>query len=385
MKQKKKLNVAMIGYGFMGKTHSNAFTLAPKMFDIDYEPVLHTLCARNREKAEAFATRWGYHKVETDWHKVVNNPEIDIVDICVPNNMHAQIAIEAAAAGKMVLTEKPLSMNVSEGVKMVEAVKKAGVPNMAWYNYRRIPAVTLAKQIIDSGKLGKIFHLRAQFLQDWTISSDLPQGGPGTWRLDVGVAGSGVTGDLLAHCIDTAMWWNGPITKVCARTETFITERKHVDSGKIEPVGIDDACIFLCDFENGSLGNFESTRYARGHKAKYFIEINGENASIAWDLHDLHRLEYFDHSDESIVRGWRSIHVSDGDQPYMGNWWVPGLSIGYDSSFTHQVVDFLQSLSSGKPVGPTFEDALQTQRVCEAVIDSGRDKTWKETKAKPMI
>ncbi len=385
MKQKKQLNVAMIGYGFMGKTHSDAFTLAPKMFDTDFVPVLHTLSARNREKAEAFAERWGYRAVETDWRKVVTNPEIDVVDICVPNNMHAEIAIAAAEAGKMVLTEKPLAMNVAEGERMVAAVKKAGVPNMTWYNYRRIPAVTLAKQIIDSGKLGKIFHLRAQFLQDWTISSDLPQGGPGTWRLDVGAAGSGVTGDLLAHCIDTAMWWNGPITKVCARTETFIKERKHVESGKTEPVGIDDACVFLCDFENGSLGNFESTRYARGHKAKYFIEINGEHASIAWDLHDLHRLAYFDHADESIVRGWRSVHVTDGDQPYMGNWWVPGLSVGYETSFTHQVVDFLNSLSSGKAVGPTFEDALQTQKVCEAVLASGREKTWKDTNAKAMI
>ena len=385
MKQKKQLNVAMIGYGFMGKTHSDAFTLAPKMFDTDFVPVLHTLSARNREKAEAFAERWGYRAVETDWRKVVTSPEIDVVDICVPNNMHAEIAIAAAEAGKMVLTEKPLAMNVAEGERMVAAVKKAGVPNMTWYNYRRIPAVTLAKQIIDSGKLGKIFHLRAQFLQDWTISSDLPQGGPGTWRLDVGAAGSGVTGDLLAHCIDTAMWWNGPITKVCARTETFIKERKHVESGKTEPVGIDDACMFLCDFENGSLGNFESTRYARGHKAKYFIEINGEHASIAWDLHDLHRLAYFDHADESIVRGWRSVHVTDGDQPYMGNWWVPGLSVGYETSFTHQVVDFLNSLSSGKAVGPTFEDALQTQRVCEAVLASGCEKTWKDTNAKAMI
>ena len=385
MKQKKQLNVAMIGYGFMGKTHSDAFTLAPKMFDTDFVPVLHTLSARNREKAEAFAERWGYRAVETDWRKVVTSPEIDVVDICVPNNMHAEIAIAAAEAGKMVLTEKPLAMNVAEGERMVAAVKKAGVPNMTWYNYRRIPAVTLAKQIIDSGKLGKIFHLRAQFLQDWTISSDLPQGGPGTWRLDVGAAGSGVTGDLLAHCIDTAMWWNGPITKVCARTETFIKERKHVESGKTEPVGIDDACVFLCDFENGSLGNFESTRYARGHKAKYFIEINGEHASIAWDLHDLHRLAYFDHADESIVRGWRSVHVTDGDQPYMGNWWVPGLSVGYETSFTHQVVDFLNSLSSGKAVGPTFEDALQTQKVCEAVLASGREKTWKDTNAKAMI
>ena len=205
----------------------------------------------------------------------------------------------------MILCEKPLSMNTAEGQEMVAAVEKAGVPNTVWYNYRRVPAVTLAKQLIDEGRLGRIFHYRANFLQDWTISADLPQGGAGLWRIDVRAAGSGVTGDLLAHCIDTALWLNGPIKSVTAMTETFIKERKHTESGKVEPVGIDDACAFLCRFENGSLAIFESTRYARGHKALYTFEINGADASIAWDLHDLHRLSYFDHRDESIVRGWR--------------------------------------------------------------------------------
>ena len=217
----------------------------------------------------------------------------------------------------MVMCEKPLGRNAAEAEAMVEAVEKAGVPNIVWYNYRRVPAVTLAKQLIDEGKLGRIFHYRAKFLQDWTISADLPQGGEGLWRLDVKVAGSGVTGDLLAHCIDTALWLNGSITEVTAMTETFIKERKHNLTGKVEPVGIDDACAFLCRFENGSLATFESTRYARGHKALYTFEINGEHASVAWDLHDLHRLQYFDHRDEGRVRGWRSIHVTDGDHPYM--------------------------------------------------------------------
>ncbi len=197
----------------------------------------------------------------------------------------------AAAAGKMVLCEKPLSMNLVEGQTMVDAVEKAGVPNTVWYNYRRVPAVTLAKQLIDEGRLGKIFHYRANFLQDWTISADLPQGGTGLWRLDVAAAGSGVTGDLLAHCIDTALWLNGSISSVSAMTETFVKERKHNLTGKVEPVGIDDACAFLCRFDNGSLGLFESTRYARGHKALYTFEVNGEKASLKWDLHDLHRLQ----------------------------------------------------------------------------------------------
>lgn len=197
---------------------------------------------------------------------------------------------------------------------------------------------------MDEGRLGRIFHYRANFLQDWTISSDLPQGGAALWLLDVAAAGSGVTGDLLAHCIDTALWLNGDITTVCAMTETFIKERKHNLTGKIELVGLDDACAFLCPFENGSLGLFESTCYARGHKALYTFEINGEKASLKWDLHDLHRLQYFDHRDDGIVRGWRSVHVTEGDHPYMKHWWVPGLQIGYEHTFVHQVTDFLQGL-----------------------------------------
>jgi predicted dehydrogenase len=293
--------------------------------------------------------------------------------------MHAEIAIAAAAAGKMVLTEKPLARDLPEAQQMADAVEKAGVKNTVWYNYRRIPAVTLAKQIIDSGKLGKIFHYRANFLQDWTINADLPQGGEALWRMDAEVAGSGVTGDLLAHCIDTAMWLNGGIRDVSAVTETFVKERMHQLTGKMQKVNIDDACSFICHFNNGSLGNFESTRYARGHKALYTFEINGENASIAWDLHDLNRLAYFDHADDSIVRGWRSIHVTDGDQPYMDKWWVPGLSIGYEHSFVHQVADFLKSLETGEPCPPTFKDALETQKVCEAVLDSAASKSWKDT------
>jgi predicted dehydrogenase len=279
----------------------------------------------------------------------------------------------------MVLTEKPLSRTLNEGKKMVEAVEKAGVKNSVWYNYRRVPAVTLAKQIIDSGKLGKIFHYRANFLQDWTISADVPQGGEGLWRMDAAVAGSGVTGDLLAHCIDTAMWLNGGIKDVTAMTETFVKERMHQLTGKMEKVTIDDACSFLCHFDNGSLGLFESTRYARGHKALYTFEINGEHASIRWDLHDLNRLEYFDHADDSIVRGWRSIHVTDGDQPYMDKWWVPGLSIGYEHSFIHQAADFLKSLETGAPCAPTFSDALQTQKVCESILESASSGSWKKT------
>ncbi|HZX72891.1 MAG TPA: Gfo/Idh/MocA family oxidoreductase [Cyclobacteriaceae bacterium] len=378
--KKKELRIGLIGLGFMGRTHTNGYKRVGDFFpELEYRPVLKVACSRNADKSKAFAEQWGYESFETDWRKVIERSDVDAIDICTPNDFHAEIALAAAAKGKMILCEKPLSRTLKEGQEMADAIKKAGVKNTVWYNYRRLPAVTLAKQIVDSGKLGKIFHYRANFLQDWTISADLPQGGAGLWRLDSEAAGSGVTGDLLAHCIDTAMWMNGGIKNVSAMTETFIKERVHQATGKKQKVGIDDACLFHCRFENGSLGLFESTRYARGHKALYTFEINGEHASIKWDLHDLNRLEYFDHHDESIVRGWRSIHVTDGDQPYMDKWWVPGLGIGYEHSFVHQVADFLKSLETGEPCHPTFADALETQKVCEAVLASAATQSWKDT------
>ncbi len=372
----KPLRIGMIGYGFMGRAHSNGYKRVSDFFDLDYTPVLQAVAARDTVKAQVFADRWGYKRVESDWRKLVAADDIDAVDICTPNNLHAEIAIEAAKHGKAILCEKPLAMDVAEGERMLAAIEKAGVPNMVWYNYRRIPAVTFAKQIIDSGKLGRIFHYRAEFLQDWTIAADLPQGGAALWRLDAKAAGSGVTGDLLAHCIDTALWLNGAVTNVTAMTETFVKERTHQLTGKIEPVEIDDACSFLCHFKNGSLGLFESTRYARGHKALYTFEINGENMSLKWDLHDLHRLQVFDYADAGNMRGWKSIHVTDGDHPYMDKWWVPGLAIGYEHSFVHQVADFLVAFAKKQPAHPTFRDALQTQRVCDAVLASAKSHQW---------
>src|SRR5438876_6993936 len=241
----KPLNVGLIGYGFLGRAHSNAYAQVNHFFDLPYRPVLKAACARDAAKVKAFADQWGFESTESDWRKLVERKDIDLIDICTPNNTHAEIAIAAAAAGKMILCEKPLSMNGAEGAKMVAAVEKAKVPNMVWYNYRRVPAVTLAKRLVDEGKLGKVFHYRAKFLQDWTIKADLPQGGQGLWRLDVAAAGSGVSGDLLAHCIDTSLWLNGRLDSVCAMTETFVKERLHTLTGKVEPVGIDDACAFL--------------------------------------------------------------------------------------------------------------------------------------------
>ena len=373
---KKQLNIGLVGYGFMGRTHSNAFLQAGRFFDLPYKPVLKAVCARNPERVQSFADNWGYESVETDWRKLIERDDIDLIDIASPNDTHAEIAIAAAKAGKMVMCEKPLGRTAAEAITMVEAVESAKVANMVWYNYRRVPAVTMLKHLIDEGRFGRIFHYRAKFLQDWTISQDLPQGGEGLWRLDVSVAGSGVTGDLLAHNIDTALWLNGAITEVSAMTETFIKERKHNLTGEVTPVGIDDASLFMCRFANGSLASFEATRYARGHKALYTLEINGEHASAFWDLHDLHRIQYFDHRDESQLRGWRSIHLTDSDHPYMNRWWVPGLQIGYEHTFIHQFADFVQAIGEGKEAAPTFRDGLATDYVTDAVLKSAQTRQW---------
>jgi len=375
---KKKLNVGMIGAGFMGRTHSNAFRQVGAFFNVDYEPVLKAIMTRHADGAASFADNWGYESAESDWRKVVERKDIDLIDIASPNDTHAEIAIAAAQAGKMVMCEKPLGRTAAEAEKMVRAVEAAKVANMVWYNYRRVPAVTLAKRLIDEGRLGRIFHYRTKFLQDWTISADVPQGGAGTWRLDAEVAGSGVTGDLLAHCIDTALWLNGGIDSVTAATDTFIKQRPHAVSGKVEEVKIDDASAFLARFRNGSLATFEATRYARGHKALYTLEINGEHASIAWDLHDLHRLSFFDHRDEGRLRGWRSIHITDSDHPYMDRWWVPGLQIGYEHTFIHQAADFLEGLRTGTSAAPTFRDGLATDLVTDAVLASAKSGRWEK-------
>jgi myo-inositol 2-dehydrogenase/D-chiro-inositol 1-dehydrogenase len=378
MPERKALRIGLVGCGFMGRTHSNAYSQVNHFFDTAYQPLLKAVCARDRARAEAFASNWGYESVEVDWRKLVERSDLDAIDIASPNNTHAEIAEAAASAGKMVFCEKPLGRTVEEALRMVEAVEASRVPNMVWYNYRRVPAVTLAKNLIEEGKLGRVFHYRAKFLQDWTISEKVPLGGEALWRLDADVAGSGVTGDLLAHCIDTALWLNGPIIDVSAATETFIKHRQSALTGELAEVKIDDASAFLAHFRNGSLATFEATRYARGHKALYTFEINGEHASIAWDLHDLHRLQFFDHGDEGRVRGWRSIHVTDGEQPYMKRWWVPGLQIGYEHTFVHQVADFLESLTEHSPFSPNFRDALETDEVVAAVLRSAQTRSWEQ-------
>lgn len=372
----RSLRVGLVGTGFMGRTHANAFNQAGRFFPAEAGAKLVAVCSRDLTKARNFASQWGFCAHETDWQKLVEREDIDLIDIASPNNTHAEIAVAAAKAGKMVASEKPLGRTVAESKRMVDAVERAAVANMVWYNYRRVPALALAKQMIDEGRLGRIFHSRFKFLQDWTISPDLPQGGAGTWRLDAAVSGGGVTGDLLAHCIDAALWLVGPVAEVSGMTEIFIRERLHALSGKPQAVTAEDASLFLARFVNGSIASFEATRFARGHKALFTLEVNGEHGSIAWDLHDLHRLQFFSHHDEGTIRGWRSIHVSDSDHPYMKAWWVPGLQIGYEHTFVHQVADFLAGLRTGEKRVPDFRDGLAVDAVVEAVLRSAQTRRW---------
>ncbi len=379
----KELRVGLIGCGFMGRTHSNAYRRLNNFFPVEHRAVLKAICDVNAEKAKTYAGVWGYERTETDWKRLVEAADIDLIDICVPNKAHCEIAVAAARKGKMVACEKPLAMNTAEAEEMVKAVEQAGVPNMVWFNYRRVPSIALAKQIIDEGRIGRPFHYRATYLQDWTISPDVPQGGDALWRLEIGVAGSGVTGDLLAHSIDTAMWLNGPITRVVAKTKTFITERKHAVTGKVERVGIDDACMFLAEFANGSLGTFESSRYARGRKNFNTFELNGADGSVYFDLEEPEYLQFFEYKQvqsgkktESHLTGWRKIHTTNSEHPYMSHYWVPGTCIGYEHTFLNALADFVAGIESGKPAQPDFRNALETQKVCDAVLESARQGHW---------
>ena len=382
----KTLNVGVIGMGFMGRTHSNAYRKVSNFFPLDIKPVLKTICAMEPpEKLQAFADTWGYESYETDWRKLIARKDIDQIDICTPNATHKEIVLAAAAAGKSIICEKPLAMTVAEAEEMCAAVEKAGVPNLVCFNYRRVPAISLARQLIDEGRIGRPFHYRATYLQDWTISADVPQGGAALWRLDAKTAGSGVTGDLLAHSIDTAEWLNGPIQSVVAKTETFVKQRKHQETGKLEPVTIDDACMFLAVFANGSMGTFESTRYARGRKNYNTFELNGEAGSVFFDLEDPQYLDYFRYTDPSTgkkvddhLTGWQRVHVTNPEHPYMKKWWVPGCTIGYEHTFVHTVADYLQGIATGKPAQPAFRSGLRTQKVCDAVLASAKSGQWVE-------
>jgi predicted dehydrogenase len=382
----KTLRVGMIGYRFMGKAHSNAWRQAPRFFPLQAEVDMHTICGRDPQAVEQARKQFGWRKASTNWREVVENPEIDIVDVNTPNDSHAEIAIAAAKAGKHVLCEKPLAMDVKQAQEMVDAVKKAKIVHMICHNYRRIPAIAQARKMIEEGALGDIFHYRARYSQDWIVDPNFPL----VWRLQKGVSGSGAHGDINAHIIDLGRYLVGEIKEVCGLMHTFIKERPIMDdsgkgqgltaksSRKMGKVTVDDAAMFIGRFHNGALGNLEATRFALGRKNHIEIEVNGSKGSLFFDLEDLNRLKFFNNEDPQDRQGFRDILVTQpgGIHPYFGQWWPPGHIIGYEHTFAHTVADFVNAVVAGKSVQPTFEDGLMTQRVLEAVEKSARTREW---------
>jgi predicted dehydrogenase len=370
----KTLNVGMIGYKFMGRTHSNAWRQVDKFFPVSAKPVLHTICGRDPAGVKKAAAQLGWSKSATRWQDVVADPEIDIIDINTANDTHAEIAIAAARAGKSILCEKPLAMNVREADAMLAAVKKAGVVNMVCHNYRRIPAIAQARKMIAAGDLGRIFHYRARYLQDWIVDPEFPL----VWRLQGNVAGSGTHGDINAHIIDLGRYLVGEFSEVCGHLETFIKERPLEGSKgkKRGKVTVDDAVITLAKFKNGAIASLEASRFALGRKNHIQIEVNGSKGSLVFDFEDMNRLKYFNQADPADRQGYRDIIVTEGVHPFVGAWWPPGHIIGYEHTFVHTVFDFIQAVVKGKSVQPTFADGVQNQRVLEAVEKSSKQRRW---------
>jgi len=379
----KTLNIGMVGYKFMGRAHSNAWMKAAKFFDLKAKPVMKVVCGRDKSAVAGMASRWGWERFETNWREVINDPMIDIVDINAPNNVHAEIAIAAAKAGKAIFCEKPLGMNVKECKDMVAAVKKAGVTNMICHTYRRIPAIAQMKKMIDAGDLGQIYHFRARYAQDWIVDPKFPL----VWRLQSKIAGYGTHGDINAHIIDFARHLVGEFKEISALMETFIKERPIMASQdglsakaseKMGKVDVDDAVLMIGRFQNGALFNIEATRFALGRKNGIQLEVNGSKGSLVFDFEDMNRLQYFNNADPADRKGFRSIIVTEGGgvHPYVGAWWPPGHIIGYEHTFIHAAADFINAVADRKPVKPDFEDGLVNHMVLEAVEESAKTRKW---------
>ncbi len=371
---RRTLQVGLIGHGFMGRAHANAWRQAPRFFPLPAEVRLHTICGRDPDATAKAAHALGFAESATDWRTVVDDPAIDLIDICTPNNSHAEIARAAAAAGKAILCEKPLARDVAEAEAMVEAVKKARVPNMVCHNYRRVPALALAHEMIARGELGeRIYHFRGAYLQDWIADPAFPL----VWRLRGKEAGSGSLGDLGSHVIDLARYLVGEFREVCATLETFVKERPLPDDPKRKGrVTVDDAAIVLGRFRNGALATIEATRFAPGRKNGLTIEINGSGGSLVFDLEQMNRLQFYNANDPEGRRGFRDILVTESAHPYVGQWWPPGHLIGYEHSFVHTMADFVKAVVTGKSLAPTFADGLANQRVLAAIEQSAREKSW---------
>ncbi|HLT58424.1 MAG TPA: Gfo/Idh/MocA family oxidoreductase [Limnochordales bacterium] len=379
-----ELGVALVGYKFMGKAHSHAYKDVGMFFDLPAKPVMRVLCGRNGAAVAEAARAWGWQEAETDFRRAVSRDDVHIVDISSPGDTHKEVALAAAAAGKHIICEKPLANTLAEAEEMVEAVERAGVKNMVAFNYRRVPAVQLAKRMIEDGALGEIYHFRAVYLQDWIIDPDFPL----VWRLRKEVAGSGPLGDLGAHIVDLARFLVGEITEVAGATKTFIKERPLPaedqgawgstagESRAKGEVTVEDASVFLAHFANGALGTFEATRFAAGRKNYNCFEINGSKGSLVFNLERFNELQYFNREDPDYAQGFRTIIVTEATHPYLAAWWPPGHIIGWEHTFIHEVKDFIEAVANDTPAAPSFRDGLQTQSVLESVLESAARRAW---------
>ncbi len=379
----KQINVGMVGYKFMGKAHSQAYKEAPMFFPDAPQPVMKAICGRDQAGVEQAARQFGWEGAVTDWRELISRDDIDVIDINAPSNVHKEIALEAARAGKHIFCEKPLALTLADSREMLKAAEDAGVKHMVGFNYRFAPAVMLAKKLVEEGRLGRIYHFRAWFLQDWIVDPNFPL----VWRLDKTVAGSGSHGDLGAHLIDLSHYLIGDMTEVIGMSETFVKERPlaasmtglsakgSADAPKGE-VTVDDATLFLSRFENGALGSFEATRYASGHRCTNSFEINGSKGSVKFDFERMNELQVYFTDDAEDVQGFRRVLATDPAHAYMDAWWPAGHTIGYGQTFTHEVVELMKAIEEDRQPVPNFVDGVKCQAVLEAVDRSIEERRW---------
>ncbi len=351
--------MALLGQGFMGTAHSNAYAQAPHFYDLPYRVRRTLLCGRDAAQLAAMADRWGWESTATDWRAALDRADIDAVDIALPNHLHAEVAIAAAQAGKIVLCEKPMALSLTDAQAMADAAR--GVPTMVWFNYRRVPAIAYAHELIQAGRLGTIFHYDAAYRQQWGPDRSRD----GTWKMDPAQAGSGVADDLLTHLLDTALYLNGPVAEGVALSRTFVPDR-----------AVDDAFVALLRFENGSLGTFEATRFGIGCKNAKTFQIHGSGGMLRFNLERLNHLEFVDASDPPVEQGPRDVLVTDMKHPIFGHFWRPGHIIGYEHTFIAALAEFLDCVSRGVPFHPDFSDGLAVQRVLDALQRSAKTRRW---------
>lgn len=377
------INVGMIGYKFMGKAHSNAYRTLPMFFPDSLKPNMKVICGRNTKAVSEASKQFGWEEYITNWKDLLDREDIDLIDINAPSNMHKEIMIAAAQAGKHVYCEKPLALTLKDSREMLEVAEQTGIKHMVGFNYRFTPAVMLAKKLIDEGRLGDVYHFRAWFLQDFIIDPDFPL----IWRLQKEIAGSGAHGDLGAHLIDMAHFLLGDMTEVIGMSETFIKERPiptgmtglsatTTDSSEKGPVTVDDATLFLTRFENGALGSFESTRFATGHRSTNSFEINGSKGSVIFDFERMNELQVYFVDDEPDVQGFRRVLATDDVHAYSEAWWPSGHAIGYEHTFTHAFVEMMEAIREDRQPVPNFKDGVKCQQVLEAVDRSIENREW---------